>query len=145
MVDVLGDRAIIHYNETKEHYMSKLFTVAGFSVNEGGRKFRVANGGAAARTLKLQRSGHTDIQLVDLPTAMTKEEAFAFVSREGATAAVAMVAKAPKKAAKPVAKTKEVPAEELLEELGIEPVVLPEPDYDFKPVKFLRESWDKMR
>jgi hypothetical protein len=56
-----------------------------------------------------------------------------------------MVAKAPKKAAKPVTKTKEVPAEELLEELGIEPVVLPEPDYDFKPVKFLRESWDKMR
>jgi len=125
--------------------MSKLFTVAGFSVNEGGRKFRVANGGAAARALKLQRSGHTDIQLVDLPRAMTKEEAFAYVSSEGAApVAVAMVTKTPK-VAKPVAKTKEVPAEKLLEEVGIEPVVVPEVDYDFVPVEFLKKSWDKMQ
>lgn len=124
--------------------MSKLFTVAGFSVNESGRKFRVANGGAAARALKLQRSGHTDIQLVDLPRAMTKEEAFAYVSSEGTTpVAVAMVTKAAKKDAKPVAKTKEVPAEKLLEEVGIEPIVLPEVDYDFVPVEFLKKSWDK--
>ena len=75
--------------------MSKLFTVAGFSVNEAGRKFRVANGGANARALVLQRNGHTDIQLVDLPRAMTKEEAFAYVSSEGAApVAVAMVTKA---------------------------------------------------
>lgn len=57
--------------------MSKLFTVAGFSTLDGVRKTRVANG-LAARIAKLTRTGHTDIQLFELPSAMTKEEAIAW-------------------------------------------------------------------
>jgi hypothetical protein len=59
--------------------MSKLFTVAGTSNLEGVVKFRVANGSAAARTKVLERSGHTEIQLQDLPNAMSKEDAIAFI------------------------------------------------------------------
>ena len=59
--------------------MTKLFTVAGTSNLEGLVKFRVANGSAAARTKVLERSGHTEIQLQDLPSAMSKEDAIAFI------------------------------------------------------------------
>jgi hypothetical protein len=64
----------------KEQRMSKLFTVAGTSVLEGVLKFRVANGGAAARTKVLEKNGHTQINLVDLPKAMTKEDAMVFLN-----------------------------------------------------------------
>ena len=131
--------------------MSKLFTVAGTSSLEGVVKFRVANGSADARTKVLVRSGHTDIKLFDLATPMTKEDAFAFVQANGATLTVKApaekVAKAPKQKTvklativKKVSKkfaaeksvrainasftaksTKEVPAEQLLAEVGIQP------------------------
>ena len=78
----------------KEHTMSKLFTVAGTSVLEGTIKFRVANGTAAARTKVLEKNGHTEIFLQDLPTAMSKEDAMAFFSYTEGN--VAKVAKAPK-------------------------------------------------
>ena len=81
--------------------MEKLFTVAGTSNLEGVVKFRVANGSAAARIKVLERSGHTDIKLVDLAKPMSKENAIAFVQSNGFTASVAVekpakVAKAPK-------------------------------------------------
>ena len=123
--------------------MEKLFSVAGTSALEGVVKFRVANGSAAARTKVLVRSGHTDIKLVDLAKPMSKEDAIAFVKSQGsafsaetATATKpAKVAKAPKQKTvkmativKQVSKkfaaakaTKEVPAEQLLAEVGIQP------------------------
>jgi len=126
--------------------MTKLFTVAGTSNLEGLVKFRVANGSAAARTKVLERSGHTEIKLVDLAKPMSKEDAIAFVQSNGfnATAAapklakpakVAKVAKASKQKTvkmativKQVSKkfveaktSKEVPAEQLLAEVGIQP------------------------
>ena len=131
--------------------MEKLFTVAGTSALEGVVKFRVANGSAAARTKVLVRSGHTDIKLVDLAKPMSKEDAIAFVKSQGSafsaeTATVTKPAKALKQktvklttivkkvskkfaAEKSVrainasftAKTKEVPAEVLLAEVGIQP------------------------
>ena len=130
--------------------MEKLFSVAGTSALEGVVKFRVANGSATARTKVLVRSGHTDIKLVDLAKPMSKTDAIAFVKSQGFIAAVAekpaKVAKAPKQktvklstivkkvskkfiAEKSVrainasftAKTKEVPAEQLLAEVGIQP------------------------
>ena len=118
--------------------MSKLFTVAGTSNLEGVVKFRVANGTAKARTAVLVRSGHTDIQLQDLPKPMTKEDAIAFIGGKSQVGALtitkgpnlvadinkAKAAKAPKLKvvkSKPVKTkaTKEVPAEKLLEEVGI--------------------------
>lgn len=77
--------------------MEKLFTVAGTSSLEGVVKFRVANGSAAARTKVLERSGHTEIKLVDLATPMSKEDAIAFVQSNGF---VASVAEKPTKVAK---------------------------------------------
>ena len=130
--------------------MEKLFSVAGTSALEGVVKFRVANGSAAARTKVLTRSGHTDIKLVDLAKPMSKEDAIAFVKSQGFVAAAETAtkpAKEPKQKTvklttivKKVSKkfaaeksvrainasfaaktTKEVPAEQLLAEVGIQP------------------------
>ena len=131
--------------------MEKLFSVAGTSALEGVVKFRVANGSAAARTKVLTRSGHTDIKLVDLVKPMSKEDAIAFIKSQGSafaaeTPVATKPAKEPKQktvklstivkkvskkfaAEKSVrainaafnAKTKEVPAEQLLAEVGIQP------------------------
>jgi len=127
--------------------MEKMFTVAGTSALEGVVKFRVANGSAAARTKVLARSGHTDIKLVDLAKPMSKEDAIAFVKSQGSAFSAetatkpAKVAKAPKikavktkstkqsfeksvramNAAFKAKTTKEVPAEQLLAEVGIQP------------------------
>jgi hypothetical protein len=84
--------------------MSKLFTVAGTSVLEGVCKFRVANGSADARAKVLEKNGHTDIALQDLPTPMSKEDAMVFLNYvEGK----AVTPKAAKPAAAPKAKVAE--------------------------------------
>lgn len=120
--------------------MTKLFTVAGTSTKAGVSKFRVANGTAAQRTKLLIKDGQTDIQLFDLPKPMSKEDASAFVKSKGfnfelAAPAAPKVAKAPKQKTvklstivKKVSKkfvaakaTKEVPAEQLLAEVGVKP------------------------
>lgn len=139
--------------------MDKLFTVAGFSVNAGERKFRVANGGAVARMQKLARSGHTAIELIDLPRAMTKDEALIFVTREGTAApvAVAMVEKksvakmkdndlfAARRAAKKEAVTG--PGMVIDEKAraamrkDAEESIFPEGVENFKPLDFLAKSW----
>jgi hypothetical protein len=61
--------------------MSNTYNVAGFSTKNGKTSFRVANGSAVARTKVLERDGHTNIDLIDLPSAMTKEAAFEFASK----------------------------------------------------------------
>jgi len=112
--------------------MSKTFTVAGVSTLEGVVKFRVANGTPVARAKVLERSGHTDIDLFALSKPMTKEEAFAHLVRSGYSeskgskpAKTAKSKPAPKlkvvktKAPAKVKKTKEVPAAEIIEEVGL--------------------------
>jgi transcriptional regulator of nitric oxide reductase len=61
--------------------MSKTFNVAGFSSKDGKVSFRVANGSAAARTKVLAKDGHENIDLIDLPREMSKDEAAAFVAQ----------------------------------------------------------------
>jgi hypothetical protein len=56
--------------------MEKLFTVAGTSNLNGAVKFRFAND-FKGRVKVLERNGHTDIMLFELPRPMTKEEAIA--------------------------------------------------------------------
>lgn len=73
---------------------NKLFTVAGTSNLNGVVKYRFAT--SLAREGVLRKCGHTDIKLVELPNAMTKEEAVAFLSAKGDGAVVAPAAKAPK-------------------------------------------------
>lgn len=55
--------------------MEKTFTIVGVSTQGKITKFRVANGDMAARSKVLERGGHTDIKLFELPTAMSKLEA----------------------------------------------------------------------
>ena len=70
--------------------MDKLFTVAGYSTLNGETKARFAT--SMDRVKVLARNGHTDIKLQELPSAMTKEQAVAFL--EGAKAPVAKAAPA---------------------------------------------------
>ena len=53
--------------------MSKLFTVAGASVQDGAFKYRFANSHDRANVLA--RAGHSWVKLFTLPTPMYKEDA----------------------------------------------------------------------
>ena len=57
--------------------MSKLYTHAGVSKLNGQFKVRFAND--ALRTKVLIKNGHTDIDIVELKTPMTKEDAVAYL------------------------------------------------------------------
>lgn len=61
---------------------AKTFTIAGYSNLNGRVKLRVATGSIARRTAVLKSSGHTDINLVELPTPMTRADAAAFVEAQ---------------------------------------------------------------
>ena len=58
--------------------MEKTFTVAGTSNLNGVVKFRFAND-LKSRIKVLTKNGHTDIDLRELPEAMTKAQAIAFL------------------------------------------------------------------
>ena len=88
--------------------MSNTFTHAGVSKLNGEFKVRFAND--ALRTKVLIKSGHTDIDLMELPSPMTKEEVVAFLvkidfaTRDGATneaVKAAILAEADKRSGKP--------------------------------------------
>ena len=64
--------------------MEKLFTVAGTSRRNGTVKFRFSND-LKGRLPMLERTGHTEINLIELPTAMTKEAAVAYLEEQGFT------------------------------------------------------------
>jgi hypothetical protein len=58
--------------------MSKLYTVAGASVQDGVFKYRVAND--MNRVQALTRAGHSWVKLFELPEAMTKELAVLYIA-----------------------------------------------------------------
>lgn len=57
---------------------SKTFTVVGVSTLNGKTKVRFAND-FASRIKNLVKGGHTNVELFELPEAMTKEAALAYV------------------------------------------------------------------
>ena len=61
----------------------KTFTVGGTSVKNGERAWRFANNGAAARAKVLLKDDHTEINLIDLPRAMTRDDAIAHLMSLG--------------------------------------------------------------
>jgi hypothetical protein len=70
------DKTFILYTQRKRKFKmatDKMFTVVGTSTLDGVTKVRFAND--TLRTKVLQKHGHTDINLVELDTAMTKLEA----------------------------------------------------------------------
>lgn len=85
--------------------MDKHFTVAGISTLNSVVKYRVAN--TLKREAILKKSGHTNIKLIELPQAMSKEDAFAFIAAHSDFQAVKPSAKggvAPKAKIKQTAK-----------------------------------------
>ena len=116
--------------------MSKTFDVAGVSTKNSVVKFRVANGKPEARAKVLEKDGHTNIDLFQLPKPMSKEQVFALLASKGYKESKEGAAKTPKatKLAKPAkvklapklkvvktkpVATKEVPAVEIIEEVGL--------------------------
>ena len=59
----------------------KTFAVAGVSTHKDGTKIRFAND--AARVKILIKNGHTDINLIDLPSEMTKAEIAQYLFETG--------------------------------------------------------------
>ena len=64
--------------------MSKLFTFAGTCVENGTTVYKFAND--AKRAKALERFGCTDVNLVQLPKAMDKDAAVAYLAQVGMTA-----------------------------------------------------------
>ncbi len=58
----------------------KLFSVVGVSTFEGKTKFRYAND--ISRSKVLERNGHTDINLIELPEPLDKNEATLYFQQE---------------------------------------------------------------
>jgi hypothetical protein len=87
-------------------YMSKTFTFAGTCVENDAVVYKFAND--ASRAKALERFGCTEVKLVELPNAMDKEAAVAYLATVGMTAIKpARTAKSKSAAAKPA---KAVPA-----------------------------------
>lgn len=61
----------------------KTWTVVGTSVKRGEKKLRLANGTAEARQRVLEKDGHTEVRLFDLPRAMTEVDARAWLEAQG--------------------------------------------------------------
>ena len=101
----------VHTDKHKGNFMSKSFTHAGVSKQDGQFKVRFAND--ALRTKVLIKNGHTDIDIIELKHAMTKEDAVAylmeidFATTNGVTNADVLAALAAE-----IDKRSEVPAKE---------------------------------
>jgi len=99
--------------------MSKTFSHAGVSKLDGEFKVRFAND--ALRTKVLVKNGHTDIDILELPNPMTKEDVVAylikidFATKNGVTnesVKAAILAEADKRSDAPKAASKDRPKKE---------------------------------
>lgn len=66
--------------------MSRTYTIAGVSTNDGVTKYRFANGDLKARAKVLERAQHTNIDLRELASPMDKAAAIAWLESQGITA-----------------------------------------------------------
>jgi len=89
---------------------NKKFTIAGTSVLKGETTWRFATGTVAKRTTILKFHGHTEIKLQELPSAMLKADAVAFLEKQGMKAVMPKGTRKETKAVKPAAKTKKAAA-----------------------------------
>jgi hypothetical protein len=109
--------------------MSKSFTHAGVSKQDGQFKVRFAND--ALRTKVLIKNGHTDIDIIELKHAMTKEDAVAylmeidFATRDGVTNEAVQAALAAE-----LDKRSEVPAKTKVEKIAKVKAVKSKPTMD---------------
>lgn len=78
--------------------MSKLFAFAGTCVVDGATVYKFAND--AGRAAVLTKLGATDVNMIELPKAMDKEAAIAYLAQVGITAGKAPRVAKPAKVAK---------------------------------------------
>ena len=74
----------------------KKFTIAGTSIHNGELTYRFASGLPSVRIKTLERTGHTGINLRELPKPMTKEEAVLFLQKTGISAILPKGGRPPK-------------------------------------------------
>lgn len=94
--------------------MARTYTVAGTSSFKGQVTYRFASGKAKAREAVLVRNEHTDVNMIDLPSEMTKDQAIAHLNGIGITAVL------PKTGRTPKIKTTNDAARELLDAVNAE-------------------------
>ena len=100
--------------------MSKTFTFAGTCVENGAVVYKFAND--ANRAKALERFGCTEVKLVELPTAMDKDAAVAYLAQVGMTATKApRAAKATKPAKAKAEKPAKAPAVKVAKRVGDKP------------------------
>jgi hypothetical protein len=61
----------------------KTWTVVGTSMKKGEKKLRLANGTAESRQKVLEKDGHVEVRLFDLPSPMTAEAAETWLRDQG--------------------------------------------------------------
>lgn len=69
-----------------------MFTNVGVSSVNGILTLRVCNGSIATREKILKQNGHTEIQFLAMPKAMTKEDAFTWLRKRQTNGAIAKLA-----------------------------------------------------
>lgn len=74
--------------------MSKLYTIAGTSVQNGARTYRFATGNVRVRVGVLRRNDHTEIELFELPEPMSREEAINWLNSQGIDAKLPVTGRA---------------------------------------------------
>jgi hypothetical protein len=79
--------------------MTKTFTIAGTAIKDGRRTWRFASGKLKAREAVLVRTGFTDIQLIELPGAMSREQAIEHLATLNITAEMPKTGRKPGTAA----------------------------------------------
>ena len=100
--------------------MSKTFTFAGTCVENGAVVYKFAND--AKRAKALERFGCTDVNMIELPEAMDKEAAVAYLAQVGMIATKApRAAKAAKPAKAKVEKAAKAPAAKVAKRVGDKP------------------------
>ena len=100
--------------------MSKLFTFAGTCTENGATVYKFAND--AKRAKALERFGCTDVNMIELPKAMDKEAAVAYLAQVGMTATKApRAAKAAKPAKAKAEKVAKAPVAKVAKRVGDKP------------------------
>ena len=100
--------------------MSKTFTFAGTCTKNGAVVYKFAND--ANRAKALERFGCTDVNMIELPEAMDKEAAVAYLAQVGMTATKApRAAKAAKPTKAKVEKAAKAPAAKVAKRVGDKP------------------------
>lgn len=124
----------------------KTFDVGGTSIKNGVRTWRFANGKPEARAKVLEKDNHSEIKLIQLPRAMTRDEAIAHLKTLGfdaaePTRAVPAAREAKPKQDKPGRSTLNKADRDARPSVLVELETVEDPELDERAKKVLKTSW----